>query len=102
MKKKKKHCEEKKRKLGEMEAEENRLYTKLQEYKERERAAQEKMKKALQYINDGHKKADAGLKASDMMQIEDGQNSATIGAKWQNEGIEELNKITHEKDKSTE
>lgn len=82
-----------------METEENRLYTKLQEYKERERAAQEKMKKALQYINNGHKKADAGLKASDMMQIEDGQNSATLGAKWQNEAIEELDKITHEKDK---
>ena len=57
------------------------------------------MKKALQYINNGHKKADAGLKASDIMQIEDGQNSATLGAKWQNEAIEELDKITREKDK---
>ena len=56
------------------------------------------MKKALQYINDHHKKADAGLKASDMMQIEDGQNSATLGANWQNEAIEELDKITCEKD----
>ena len=52
-----------------METEENRLYTKLQEYKERERAAQEKMKKALPYINIGHQKADAGLKSSDMMQV---------------------------------
>ena len=82
-----------------MGTEENRLYTKLQEYKERERVAHEKMKKALQYINDGHKKADAGLKASDLMQIEDGQNSVTLGAKWQNEAIEELDKITHEKDR---
>ena len=82
-----------------METEGNRLYTKLQEYKEREMAAQEKWKKALQYINDGHKKADVGLKASDMMQIEDGQYFATLWAKWQNEAIEELDKITHEKDK---
>ena len=82
-----------------METEENGLYTKLQEYEERERAVQEKMKKALQYINNGHNKADAGLKASDMMQIEDGQNSATLGAKWQNEAIKELDKITREKDK---
>ena len=56
------------------------------------------MKKELQYINDGHKKADAGLKTSDMMQIEDGQNSATLGTEWQNEAIEH-DKITHEKDK---
>ena len=84
-----------KRKLEEMETAENRLYTKLQDFKERQKAAQ----KAWQYINNGHKKADAGLKASDMMQIEDGQNSASLGAKWQNEAIRELDKITHEKDK---
>ena len=51
------------------------------------------MKKALQYITNGHKKADAGLKATDMMQIEDGQNSATLGAKWLNEAIEQLDEI---------
>ena len=42
-----------------MEAEGNRLCTKLQEYKERQRAAQEKMKKALQYINNDHNTHDA-------------------------------------------
>ena len=57
------------------------------------------MKKTLQYINDGHKKAGAGLKASDMMQIEDGQDSVTLGEKLQNEAIEELDNITCEKDK---
>ena len=55
------------------------------------------MQKALQYINSSHKKADAGLKVSDMMHIEDGQNSATLGAKWQNEAIEELDKILMKK-----
>ena len=40
--KEKKAHEEKKQKLEGMKTEENRLYTKLQEYKERERAAQEK------------------------------------------------------------
>ena len=57
------------------------------------------MKKALQYINNGHKKADSGLNVRDMMQIEDGQNSAILGAKWWNEAIEERDKITPEKDK---
>ena len=53
----------------------------------------------MKHIDDGHQKASDGIKASDMMEIEDGQTMATLGAKWQKEALEELDRINCEKNK---
>ena len=97
--KKRESDEAKKRKIDEKATQENNLRVKLQEYKESEKAQQEKMKKAMKHIDDGHQKASDGIKASDMMEIEDGQTMATLGAKWQKEALEELDQINCEKNK---
>ena len=97
--KKRESDEAKKRKIDEKATQENNLRVKLQEYKESEKAQQEKMKKAMKHIDDGHQKASDGIKASDMMEIEDGQSMATLGAKWQKEALEELDRINCEKNK---
>ena len=89
----------KKRKIEEKATEEKKLHVKLQEYREREKAQQDKMKKGMKHVNDGHEKANAGIKASDMMEIEEGQTMATLGAKWQKEALEEIDRINCEKNK---
>ena len=33
----------------------------------------------MKHVNDSHEKANAGIKASDMMEIEEGQNRARLG-----------------------
>ena len=84
--------------MEEKETEGNKPHTKLQEYREHEKVQQEKMKKGMKHVSDGHEKANAGIKAGDMMEIE-GQNMATLGAKWQTEAFEEIDRINCEKDK---
>ena len=56
------------------------------------------MKKGMKHVSDGHEKANAGIEAGDMMEIE-GQNMATLGTKWQTEAFEEIDRINCEKDK---
>ena len=65
--------------MEEKATEENKLHGKLQEYREHEKAKQEKLKKGMKHVNDSHEKANAGIKASDMMEIEEGQNMVSLG-----------------------
>ena len=71
-KEKEKKSEERKRKHEERTAEESRLYGKLQEYRKREEAVDGKLKKASKTINEGNAISSDGLKACDMMKIEEG------------------------------
>ena len=57
------------------------------------------MKKGMKHVDNGHEKANAGIKASDMMEIEEGQMMATLGAKWQKEALEEIDRNNCEKNK---
>ena len=80
-------------------AEKNRLYEKLQEYREKEEVADEKRKKGLDKVKEGNAISKDGFIARDMMKIEEGQNSADLGVKWQNEAEVELVEIRREKEK---
>lgn len=94
-----KKSDERKRKREERVAEKNRLYEKLQEYREKEEVADEKRKKGLDKVKEGNAISKDGFIARDMMKIEEGQNSADLGVKWQNEAEVELVEIRREKEK---
>ena len=80
-KEKEKKSEERKRKHEERTAEESRLYAKLQEYQKREEAVDGKLKKASKTINEGNAISSDGLKACDMMKIEEGHTLTELGGK---------------------
>lgn len=91
--------EERKRKQEEMDEEESSLYKKLQDYKEKEKAAQEKLERGMNKAKEGNAKVDAGIKANNMLEIEDGKNSIDLGLRSQNEARKELSEIALEKEK---
>ena len=92
-KEKEKKSEERKRKHEERTAEESRLYAKLQEYRKREEAVDGKLKKASKTIDEGNAISSDGLKACDMMKIEEGHALTELGGKWQKEAFAELDEI---------
>ena len=91
--KEKEKSEERKRKHEERTAEESTLYAKLQEYRKREEAVDGKLKKASKTINEGNAISSDGLKACDMMKIEEGHALTELVGKWQKEAFAELDEI---------
>ena len=69
------------------------MYAKLQEYRKREEAVDRKLKKASKTINEGNAISSDGLKACDMMKIEEGHTLTELGGKWQKEAFAELDEI---------
>ena len=68
----------------------------MQSYKNTERgeeAVDGKLKKASKTIDEGNAISSDGLKACDMMKIEEGHTLTELGGKWQKEAFAELDEI---------